>query len=462
MEKSNVRKLGSYLKLHKIAIILTLISIIFYVVFAYNLAREDFIRLIALYGALFFFFYKLIQFEKWNFKFLLVAGILFRLVFLWAEPNLSQDFYRFIWDGELIKNGINPYLFTPNTLIEQPNLAIANATALYNGMGDLSARNYSNYPPLNQLIFSISAFLSGGSILGSLIVMRATIILADIGILYFGRKLLQNLGRSNHLVFWYFLNPLVLIELTGNLHFEGVMLFFFVWAIYLIAINKWKLAAPVYACSIVLKLVPILFLPLFLKHFGFKKSIVFYALIGITCVLFLIPFISPEFFANYSKTVGLWFSNFEFNASVYNIVKKIGVHYFEAKPWELIKSYGSLISKLVVIIALVLTFLRKNQNLNILLSSMLVLLSSYYFLSSTVHPWYIIFLLTLSIFTNYRYPIVWSFVVILSYYAYSNIAFKENLGLIAIEYCLVLGYFIYEVFKNCNIKSRFRKKFNLK
>jgi len=399
LEKSNVRKLGSYLKLHKIAIILTLISIIFYVVFAYNLAREDFIRLIALYGALFFFFYKLIQFEKWNFKFLLVAGILFRLVFFWAEPNLSQDFYRFIWDGELIKNGLNPYLFTPNTLIEQPNLAIANATALYNGMGDLSARNYSNYPPLNQLIFSISAFLSG---------------------------------------------------------------FFFVWAIYLIAINKWKLAAPVYACSIVLKLVPILFLPLFLKHFGFKKSIVFYALIGITCVLFLIPFISPEFFANYSKTVGLWFSNFEFNASVYNIVKKIGVHYFEAKPWELIKSYGSLISKLVVIIALVLTFLRKNQNLNILLSSMLVLLSSYYFLSSTVHPWYIIFLLTLSIFTNYRYPIVWSFVVILSYYAYSNIAFKENLGLIAIEYCLVLGYFIYEVFKNCNIKSRFRKKFNLK
>ncbi|WP_339336932.1 MULTISPECIES: mannosyltransferase [unclassified Croceitalea] len=441
---------------------ITLGCILFYLSFTYDLNREDFTKLILLYGGLVYFHYKLIQFEKWNFKFLLVSGILFRLVFLLTEPNLSQDFYRFIWDGELIKNGINPYLYTPNTLIERPDFAIANSQELFNGMGSLSARHYSNYPPLNQLIFTISTFLGGGSILGSLIVMRLIIILADTGILYFGRKLLQNLGNSNHLAFWYFLNPLVIIELTGNLHFEGVMLFFFVWAIYLISINKWKLAAPVYAMSILLKLVPILFLPLFLKHFGFKKSVIFYILIGIICVVFLLPFTSPEFLENYSKTVGLWFSNFEFNASIYNIVKKIGVHYFEAKPWELVKSYGSLVPKLVILIALLLTFLRKNKNLKALIVSMLILLTSYYFLSSTVHPWYIIFLLILTIFTNYRFPIIWSIVVILSYYAYSNPDFKENLWLLAIEYCLVLGYLTYEIFKNHNTIPKFRKKFTQK
>ena len=448
----------SYWKLHKYPILIVLGSLLFYTSFAYDLRREDFIKLITLFAGLFFLHYKLIQFEKWNLKFLLVAGVLFRLVFLCTLPNLSQDFYRFIWDGELIKNGINPYLYNPDTLIKRPDLAIANAQELYNGMGSLSARNFSNYPPLNQLIFTISAFLGGGSILGSVIVMRLTIILADIGILYFGRKLLQNLGSSNHLAFWYFLNPLVIIELTGNLHFEGVMLFFFVWAMYLISANKLKIAAPVYAMSILLKLVPILFLPLFLKHLGFKKSVVFYTLVGITCVLFVLPFFSIEFIDHYAETVGLWFSNFEFNASIYNVVKQIGITYFDAKPWELVKSYGSLVPKLVITIALLLTFLRKNQNINTLIVSMLILLTSYYFLSSTVHPWYTIFVLTLAIFSNFRYPIVWSVAVVLSYYAYSNPDFKENLWLLAIEYSLVFGYLTYEIFKNHNTIAKFRKK----
>lgn len=448
----------SYWKLHKYPIIIALGCVLLYIFFAYELDRSDFTKLLGLFIALFFFYAKLIQFEKWNFQFLLTVGILFRLIFLFTEPSLSQDFYRFIWDGELIKNGLNPYLYTPNTLIENPNLAVANAQELYKGMGSLSARHFSNYPPLNQLIFTISAFLGGGSIMGSLLVMRISIILADIGILIFGRKLLQNLGRSNHLAFWYFLNPLVIIELTGNLHFEGVMLFFFVWSMYLLSVNKWKLAAPVYAFSILLKLVPILFLPLFLRYFGFKKSVLFYTLIGITCMLFLLPFYSSDFIDNYSKTVGLWFSNFEFNAGIYNAVKKIAVTQFDVKPWELVKSYGSLVPKLVIFVALLLTIFRKNQKLSTLLNSMLILLSFYYLLSSTVHPWYVIFLLMLAVFSNYRFPIVWSATVVLSYYAYSNPEFKESLWLLGLEYCLVIGYLCYEILKNTNIKTVFRKK----
>ena len=103
----------SYWRLHKYPILFVVGSILFYASFGYDLARTDFIKLLTLFAGLFFFLVKLMQFEKWNFKFLLVAGILFRLVFLFAEPNLSQDFYRFIWDGELIKNGLNPYLHAP-------------------------------------------------------------------------------------------------------------------------------------------------------------------------------------------------------------------------------------------------------------------------------------------------------------------------------------------------------------
>ena len=434
----------TYWKLHKVAIVLALLSLTLYYTFAYHLERTEFIKLLTLFAALFFLCHKLIQFEKWNFKFLLSIGLLFRLIFFIAEPNLSQDFYRFIWDGQLVNNMINPYLYVPNTLIAQSDLVIANAQTLYDGMGNLSAKHFSNYPPLNQIIFAFATLLGGKSILGSIIVMRGTIILADIGIFYFGRKLLKNINQSPHLIFWYFLNPLVIIELTGNLHFEGVMLFFFVWALYLLSIHKWQWAAVVYACSISVKLVPLLFLPLFLKHFKFRKSILFYSIVGTTILLLFAPFYASEFMANYSETIGLWFSNFEFNAGLWNTVKHIGIH-FDAKPWELIKTYGKIIPVVTFILVTVITFLRKNQDLSILITSMLGILTLYYFMSATVHPWYVIFLVVLAIFSQYRFAIVWSAAIVLSYFAYSIADFKENLWLLALEYITVYAYLIYEL-----------------
>jgi len=449
-------RISSYWNLHKFSFLLVLASLLFYTSFAYDLVRTDFIKLISLFFALFFLCYKLIQFEKWNFNFLLVSGILFRLIFLMVEPNLSQDFYRFIWDGELVRSGINPYLQTPDSIMANGEILLANAQELHNGMGSLSARHFSNYPPLNQLLFAISVFLGGKSIMGSLIVMRSIILLADIGIYYFGKKLLRHLNRSPHLIFWYFLNPLIIIELTGNLHFEGVMLFFFIWGLCFLSANKWLFAAIVFACSISVKLVPLMFLPLFVTYFGFMKSIKFYVALGITILLCLLPFYSIEFFNNYANTVGLWFSNFEFNAGLYNIIKQIAVK-FDAKPWELIKTYGKLVPYIVIGFVLLLTFFRDNKKLSVLISSMLWVLALYYFLSSTVHPWYIIFLVGLTVFTEYRFPIAWSLVIILSYSAYENPEFKENLGFLLIEYLIVFGFMAYEIYKLKGQKLRIHK-----
>lgn len=426
------------------SIILALVCFGFYYTFAYHLERTDFIKLLTLFAALFFLCFKLIQFEKWNFKFLLICGVIFRFVFLLTEPNLSQDYYRFIWDGQLILDGINPYLFTPDTLMDRSDFFLANAQELHNGMGALSARHFSNYPPFNQFIFAIAAFLGGKSIMGTVVVLRTIIILSDIGIFYFGRKLLKKINRSPHVIFWYFLNPLIIIELTGNLHFEGVMLFFFIWGLYLLSVKRWALAAVPYALSICVKLVPLIFLPLFLTYFKWKQSLLFYTIIGVISLVLTLPFFAPEFINNYSDTVGLWFSNFEFNAGFYNGLKKIAVQ-FDAKPWELIKSYGKLTAYALIIISLLFTFLAKNQKLSNLISNMLWILTIYYFLSATVHPWYIVFLVLLSIFTEYRFTVIWSAAIVLSYYAYAQIEFKEHMGLLAVEYISVYGFLVYEI-----------------
>lgn len=443
--------LTTYLKLHKASLLLAFLSIGFYYTFAYHLARTDFIKLLSLFVVLFFLCYKLIQFEKWNFKLLLGFGILFRLIFLFKEPILSQDFNRFIWDGQLVSNFINPYLQVPDTLIAQSNLVIFNAQQLYDGMGELSAKHFSNYPPLNQIIFGISALLGGKSILGSLLTIRCIIILADIGILYYGRKLLKNLNHSPHLIFWYFLNPLVIIELTGNLHFEGVMLFFFVWSLYLLSIQKWQWAAVVLACSISIKLVPLLFLPFFLKHLGLKKSFLFYTIITLVSLILFAPFYSSEFISNYSKTIGLWFSNFEFNASLYNIIKQTAIQ-FDTKPWELIKTYGKITPIVTIVAVLLFTFFRKNKNLSVLIKSMLWVLLLYYFISPVVHPWYVISVVLLAVFTEYKFAIIWSAAIVLSYFAYSQTDFKENLWLLALEYISVYSFLAYEIVAHRNKK----------
>tara|TARA_R110002051_G_scaffold181460_1_gene251033 strand:+ start:121982 stop:123259 length:1278 start_codon:yes stop_codon:yes gene_type:complete len=418
---------------------------LFYYVIAYHFQRTEFIKLIVLFSGLFVFSYKIVQFEKFNFKFLLWSGVFFRLVFLFTLPNLSQDFYRFIWDGELVSNLINPYLKVPNELIVQPDLVIDNAEELLLGMGELSPKFYSNYPPLNQIIFAIAALFGGKSILGSVIVMRLSIMASDVGIVYFGRKLLKNLNFSPHLIFGYFLNPLVILELSGNLHFEAVMLFFFVWSLYLLSKNNWRMAGVLYAFSIAIKLVPLLFLPLFIKYLGLKKSILFYSIVAAVSLLLLVPFYSPDFFANYSETVGLWFSNFEFNASLYNVVKKIAVLYFDKKPWELIISYGKITPYIIIGIVLCFSWFQKKQKLPLLITSMLWVLSIYYLISATVHPWYIVFLVFLTIFTKFKFAILWSAFVILSYWAYSNPSYTEHLGILCIEYITILSYMAYEI-----------------
>ena len=45
---------------------------------------------------------------------------------------------------------------------------------------------------------------------------------------------------------------------------------------------------------------------------------------------------------------------------------------------------------------------------------------------------------------------LWSFLVVLSYWAYSNPAFQENFWLIALEYIAVIGFAIWELMKDKN------------
>jgi hypothetical protein len=160
-------------------------------------------------------------------------------------------------------------------------------------------------------------------------------------------------------------------------------------------------------------------------------------------VITFLPFISSEFISNYSTTLALWFQDFEFNAGIYYIIRWIG---FEIVGWNVIETAGKILPLIVVAFVLILSFFRKNTTLQQLIIAMLLGISFYYFMATTVHPWYIATPLLLSVFTKYKFPIVWSFMVMLSYSAYGGEGFSENLWLVALEYTTVIGFAVWELF----------------
>jgi alpha-1,6-mannosyltransferase len=448
---------------NKVPFLIAAIVAVMFGSFAYDLVRTDFIKLFTLYGGLFGLTYYLVSHFGGNLKLIIGLGILYRLVLLLALPNLSQDFYRFLWDGTLVLQGGNPYLFTPESYLANPELfevTIANAQELYQGMGTLNGSHFSNYPPVKQFCFALASLLGGKSILGGVLVLRLLIIAADIGILYFGVKLLKRLQLPIQNVFFYYLNPFIIIELTGNLHFEGIMLFFFLSGFYALLSKKYIWSAVLIAISISIKLIPLLFLPLFIQLLWKRedstatnvyRTVGFYTWVLAAVVFIFLPYLTPEVFYNYAITTALWFQNFEFNASIYYVVRWIG---FQTVGWNVIETAGKVLPVLVFGFILILSFFRKNNTPQSFLTALLFAISIYFLLSTTVHPWYLATPLLLSVFTKYRFPLLLSFLVILSYAAYHMDGVQENLVLVTVEYVLAIGFAIWEIVLKSPRKQR--------
>ena len=369
---------------------------------------------------------------------LLAIGILARLLLFISLPSLSDDIYRFIWDGTLLKNGIHPFAQLPDYYVDKDVAGLDRP--LFEQLN--SPSYFTIYPPINQAIFWLSVTI-GGSWLASANVIRVILLAADIGSLFLLQRILDHLRKDKQLAFWYFLNPLVILELTGNLHFEGLVIFFLLLGIYCLSIKSYWLSAAGFGLAIGTKLLPLIYLP-FLFFQGLREKRWWMPIAaGVIAVLTLLPLFDETFINGMASSLDLYFRKFEFNASIYFIAREIG---FWIYGYNNIAKIGPLLSvfSLISILGISIVGWLKKWSPQ---KAFLFVLTLYLLFATIVHPWYVIPLIAFGILAGYRFPVLWSFMIFLTYLGYTKTGFELPLWIVTLEYFSIAIFAIFEFSK---------------
>lgn len=381
--------------------------------------------------------------DKVPFSFLLGLAFLARLVLLFSFPNLSDDVYRFIWDGRLLVQGYNPFDHLPAFYVEAGNEVPGLTEALFRQLN--SPEYFTIYPPVAQGTFALACWLFPGSLAGSALIMKLFLLACEVGTLWLLPKLLNTFQLPPERSLIYALNPLIIVEVMGNLHYEGAMIFFLLLGIWCLQQKRIYSAAVAFALSIAAKLLPLLFLPFLIRRLGWPKSFRFFTVLGFTLLLLFLPLLSGVFLENFGNSLDLYFRKFEFNASVYYVLRWLG---YLQKGYNQIALIGPVLAAGTFIGITAMAYRKKNKDWQSFPAMALFAITLYLIFTTTVHPWYVAMPLVLCLFTNWRYPVVWSGLILLTYINYSYPEYHENLWIVGLEYSVVFGFLIWEYQKN--------------
>lgn len=142
-------------------------------------------------------------------------ALLIRLpLLLGTDPSLSDDLFRYVWEGRLVAQGIDPYDLAPNAsqlvrvAASAPEWASLNHT-------DLPAI----YPPGAQWVFAVLAAVSPSPLL-----FRGAMVLIDLVLIVAIGALLAGRGQDPRLLVLYAWHPLVAVEVASSGHYEPLAL----------------------------------------------------------------------------------------------------------------------------------------------------------------------------------------------------------------------------------------------
>lgn len=377
------------------------------------------------------------------------AGILLRVWFLFTPVFLSEDTFRFLWDGLLLSEGLSPYSELPVHV--SLGLDQGLEKELLHKMN--SPKYYSVYPPILQILFLVPVFFlkRGLSIFWAISIWKGILILFELGILYIFSKRKKEEGSVNFLKYW--LHPLVLWEGIGNGHPEPILFFFLFLGILSLEKGKVLKGFLFYSTSILTKILPLLALP-FLFFYWCRRSAIRKVFLFL-CAGFLVFgsallwFLSSEtgekiLEEHWRKGIGVYFTLFEFHGGLYYLLKNLIRHTWYPYSTGIVLAILSIFT--ICFYSFKVSKIETNNKTVFLLTVWIHLCGIYYLFSSTVHPWYFLPILAASVFTKMIWPLVASSIWILSYSTYSSFPFYDRDWVLVLEYCLVYGTFFFENF----------------
>ena len=238
----------------------------------------------------------------------LVIGfaLVLRLAVFWLPPILSDDAYRYVWDGLVQAEGYNPYLHTPDS----PELEALHDEPVYAELN--STDRYTVYPPVSQFVFRIGAIFYNQGWEVSWFVIKGLLTLFEFGAVLVLSRMLR--PRQLLLYAW---NPAVVLAGAGQGHGEAAMVLFLALTLFALTKKQGGWASVWLACAGGVKLYPFLLFPFLWRRFGWKSIA---AGLGMA-ILPALPFFHPGVIEKVLSSLDLYVRLFEFNAGLYYGIK---------------------------------------------------------------------------------------------------------------------------------------------
>ncbi|MEM7124243.1 MAG: hypothetical protein AAF563_23390 [Pseudomonadota bacterium] len=314
---------------------------------------------------------------------IVTAGLVMRLLFLGSAPIMEDDHYRYLWDGAVAAEGINPFRYAPLQAAENAGLAVH---ALAGPAGEVLERvNYPHlrtvYPALAQAGFALAHVVAPFDLDG----WRLVVLVAElIGL----ALLLQALARLDLSPLWaalYWWNPLIVKELANSAHMDGLLVPLLAGAIWAVTRYRHTAASVLMGLAAGVKLWPVLLLPVVLRPLltDPKRLVVALLLLAAIGALLVWPVAQAGLppssgFVAYGQT---W----QMNDAAFSVVQGVAEWFWPADDARLaarLAVVAALFALLVVLIA------RPADDSHQTLRRLLILSAGLFLLSPTGFPWY--------------------------------------------------------------------------